>query len=231
MKQRTILEARHLGKIYLRDSGEVVHALSDVDLSVREGDFAALFGAPGAGKTTLLRILGLMEAATAGRIWIGGHRAPPACRAETGGLQAGQVGLVDGVTDLLPALTVAENVVLADASPPERGSRWERTWQLVRQVGLASHWGDLVRNVSAEGQYRVALARALVNQPQVLLVDLADLSPAGSRAMLVLLKRLNGEGQTILYATRCPDAASVARTLYMLTAGTLTTPCTGEAWQ
>jgi cell division transport system ATP-binding protein len=178
-------------------------ALSDVSLSIAEGEFVFLIGPTGAGKSTLLRLLYRAEAATRGRVSVAGRdvtrlpgRLVPALRRS--------MGIVFQDFKLLPRKTSYENVAFAlqvTGTPPEEVR--PRTLQALEVVGLADRPEALPWQLSGGEQQRVSIARAIVHRPPLLLADepTGNLDPRTSWEIIQLLSRINLRGTTVVVAT------------------------------
>jgi putative ABC transport system ATP-binding protein len=199
--------------------GEVtVEALRGVDLDVAHGEFLAVVGPSGSGKSTLFNILGGLAAPTSGEVLIDGVNLRALKESERTELRQRKVGFVFQKYNLLPTLSAADNINLAQAlahikaRPPE----FDETLAL---LGIKNRLQHKPRALSGGEQQRVAIARALVNQPALLLADepTGNLDTSNSNAVLEILRNLNKRiGQTILMITHNPEAAAFAdRTVNM----------------
>src|SRR5262249_32973117 len=149
-----------------------VHALVDVDLRVRRGDWLAVTGPSGAGKSTLLNIIGCLDRPTSGSYFIDGINTTKLSDRQRAGLRSQRIGFVFQSFHLLPYRTVLENVMLAEVyrKRPYRGRR-DRALAAIRRVGLEHRADFLPTKLSGGERQRVAIARALVGSPSLLLCD------------------------------------------------------------
>jgi putative ABC transport system ATP-binding protein len=205
------IEAADLCKVY-HTEGEDVHALRDVTLSVRRGEFAAVIGPSGCGKSTLLYVLGGLAAATSGSVRIEGKEIGSLADAPLSRFRGTTTGFVFQRFNLLSTLTVRENISLAqkirgacacDASIDE----------LLDLMGLASRAKRKPAELSMGEQQRAAIARAVIHRPAILLADepTGNLDSANSVMILDLFSRMHREmGQTILLVTHNQDIARAA---------------------
>ena len=190
-----------------------VHALQDVDLRVEEGQFVAVMGPSGSGKSTLLTVLGAMNPPTQGQVQIDGidvYRLQPERQAD---FRHEYIGFVFQQLQLLPYLTAQENVLLALAiARLSKSEKLARARTALERVGLAGKEERLPSQLSGGEQGRVAVARAIVNQPPLLLADepTGNLDRATGTQVLELLRELNGASQTVIMVTHDPHAAEYA---------------------
>ena len=208
----SLLAARGLVKVY-RSGGVPVEAIRGVDLDVGVGEFVAIMGPSGSGKSTLLHVLGGLERATRGEIWLRGQRVDGLSASAWAVLRRKHVGFVFQFFNLLSTMTVADNVelpaLLAGVTPRQARKRRE---ELLDELGIADKAGAAPSRLSGGEQQRVALARALANDPSLLLADelTGNLDSANSRDVLRLLRRAHAGGQTILLVTHDAKVAGLA---------------------
>lgn len=204
------IEVRGLGKRYSR----TVEALKDVDLEIAAGEFVALVGKSGSGKSTLLNILGGLDAPDRGEVRIAGASVDYSDPAGLVALRRHTVGFVFQDFNLLPTLTAQENVAFPLLFNYRRSKeREERASALLDLVGLGDRQDHLPGELSGGEQQRVAVARALVGGPQVILADepTGNLDTATSTGIVDLLRRINAEqGTTFLVVTHDPDVGASA---------------------
>jgi putative ABC transport system ATP-binding protein len=207
-----LLRAAGLTKAFRTDGG-VVHAVRGVDLSIRAGEFVAVMGPSGSGKSTLLHVLGGLEPATSGEIWLCGQRVDGLSQARWAMLRRQHIGFVFQFFNLVSNMTVADNVELAaligGASRREARSRRE---ELLAELGLAGKAQASPSRLSGGQQQRVALARALAHRPSLLLADepTGNLDSANTADVLRVLARCHAQGQAVLLVTHDARAASMA---------------------
>jgi len=191
-----------------------VHALRDVELHIAEGEFVAVTGPSGSGKSTLLTVLGAMNPPTRGQVIIDGidiYKLPTERQAD---FRHEYVGFVFQQLQLLPYLTAQENILLALAiSRLSKAEKRARARGALEQVGLGGKQDRLPYQLSGGEQGRVAVARAIVNQPPLLLADepTGNLDQATGTQVLDLLRELNDAGQTVLMVTHDVRAVRYAR--------------------
>lgn len=190
-----------------------VHALRDVSLRVGEGEFLAITGPSGSGKSTLLTVLGAMNPPSQGRVLVDDidvYALPAERQAD---FRHEYVGFVFQQLQLLPYLTAQENVLLSLAIARLPGAaKVARAREALARVGLAGKEHRLPYQLSGGEQGRVAVARAIANQPPLLLADepTGNLDQATGLQVLELLRELNRAGQTVIMVTHDPQAAAMA---------------------
>jgi putative ABC transport system ATP-binding protein len=209
----TNVVASNLTKTYR--VGEIeVHALRGVDLKIEAGEFVAIVGPSGSGKSTLFNILGGLTPPTSGTVLIDGRDLIQMSEADRTLLRKTTVGFVFQKYNLLPTLTGGDNIEIARHIAGKNGKggdpQFEETLKL---LGIASRLHHKPRALSGGEQQRIAIARALVNHPALLLADepTGNLDTENSTAVLSILQGLNKRlGQTILMITHNPEAAAYA---------------------
>jgi ABC-type lipoprotein export system ATPase subunit len=217
----SMVRARGLRKEYGRDDG-LVRAVDRVDLDVAVGETVAVMGPSGCGKSTLLHLLGGLDRASAGELWLAGQRLDTMSERRMAALRRDAVGFVFQAFHLMDELTAAENVelpvLLAGRSP--RTAR-RRAAQLLEQVGLADRARHLPSQLSGGQRQRVAIARALANQPRVVLADepTGNLDSEATLDVLRLFESLHEAGQTLVIVTHDSRIAATADRLISMRDG------------
>jgi putative ABC transport system ATP-binding protein len=199
-------------KTYPLAAGEVV-AVDHLSLDIAQGEFIAVVGRSGSGKTTLLNLLAGIDRPTSGTVWAAGAELGRLSESGLAAWRGRNVGLVFQFFQLLPTLTVAENVMLPMdfAKQVPTGQRRDRAQQLLDQVGVRDQADKLPATLSGGQQQRAAIARALANDPPLLLADepTGNLDSATADAVLALFAGLNTEGRTIVVVTHERDIRSI----------------------
>jgi putative ABC transport system ATP-binding protein len=207
-----LLRTRGLVKVY-QSSGVPVEAVRGVDIEVGIGEFVAIMGPSGSGKSTLLHVLGGLERATRGEIWLRGQRVDGLSAGAWAVLRRDHVGFVFQFFNLLSTMTVADNVelpaLLAGATSRQARKRRE---ELLAELGITAKAKMAPSRLSGGEQQRVALARALANEPSLLLADepTGNLDSTSARDVLRLLHRTHMTGQTIVMVTHDAKVAGLA---------------------
>jgi len=194
-----VIEAHNLSKLY----GRGVYALRDLSLRVDKGEFVFLTGPSGAGKSTLLRLLLRRDVPTDGQLVVGGRDLATLTSAEVQAYRR-SLGFVFQDFKLLPSKTVLENVAFVPhvlGMPTTQQQR--RTFQVLKWVGLQHRMNAYPMELSGGEQQRIAIARALVNDPMIILADepTGNLDPDLSLEIMNLFREINARGTTVLVAT------------------------------
>jgi len=208
-----LIDAVAASKTYALPAGEFA-ALNAVDLRVDAGEFVAVVGRSGSGKTTLLNLLAGIDRVTGGSITIDGTDISALGESGLARWRGSSIGLVFQFFQLLPTLTVLENVMLPmDFAGRLRGrERRARALGLLETVGIAEQADKLPATLSGGQQQRAAIARALANDPPVLLADepTGNLDSATAASVLRLFRQLADSGKAVVMVTHDQDASAIA---------------------
>jgi putative ABC transport system ATP-binding protein len=218
-----VLELRGLTRSFPGDPPVV--ALHPSDLRVAAGEYVSIIGPSGSGKSTLLHLLGLLDRPTGGEYLLDGVPTGTASEADRSALRGGRIGFVFQSFHLLPHRTVLDNVLLATLySGVPRAERRERALAALDRVGLSHRLGFLPTVLSGGERQRVAVARAVVTQPHVLLADepTGNLDTASSAAVMDLFDELHAEGLTLVVITHDAAVSARAQRRVRIADGTLT---------
>ncbi len=205
-------------------SGETVRALRGVSFDVPQGDYISIMGASGSGKSTLLNLLGCLDRPTAGKYLLGGDDVATMSDDLLAETRARRIGFVFQSYNLLPALSVIENIqVPLYYSGQLTAEARERCHELAALVGLEERLGHRPAELSGGQQQRVAIARSLVNNPRFILADepTGNLDSSTTAEILELLASLNAEGRTIILVTHEHDVAEHTQRTLVLRDGLL----------
>ncbi len=215
----TIVNVWNVTKVY----NERVRALDRVRLTVGRGEWLALMGPSGSGKTTLLNLIACLDRPTSGRLLVAGTDVTKLATASAAGFRREHVGLVFQQFHLVPYLTAVENVMLAQYFH-SMADRAEALAALER-VGLGERAGHLPSQLSGGEKQRVCIARALINEPDLLLVDepTGNLDATNEENVMRLLRELRAAGHTLVMVTHDPAIAGNADRLVRLDHGRLAT--------
>jgi putative ABC transport system ATP-binding protein len=199
-------------KTYPLSAGEVI-AVDHLSLDIDHGEFVGVVGRSGSGKTTLLNMLAGIDRPTSGTVHVAGADLGSLSESGLAAWRGQKVGLVFQFFQLLPTLTVVENVMLPMdfAKRVPLGERRDRAEHLLERVGVGDQAGKLPSTISGGQQQRAAIARALANDPPILLADepTGNLDSITAAAVLELFADLNADGQTIVVVTHERDIRSI----------------------
>lgn len=219
--QRVVLEAAGVSKCYLLDEIEV-HALREVDLSIRQGEMLAIIGPSGSGKSTLMHIIGLLDRPTTGTVSVEGEDVSGMTPNELAAVRNRRIGFVFQSFNLLARTTAEANVelplVYAGVPGPERSRRARAA---LERVGLGDRLRHLPNQLSGGQQQRVAIARALVTEPSIVLADepTGNLDTRSGVEVMQILQELNDTGITVVLVTHDDIVASHAQRIVAITDG------------
>jgi putative ABC transport system ATP-binding protein len=204
--------------------GNEVHALRDVSIGIRRGEFTAIMGPSGSGKSTLMHIMAGLDSATSGRAWLGDTDITALDDTALTELRRRRVGFVFQSFNLVPTLDVSGNILLPFELDGRKPTTDERAWldELIGTLGLTDRLTHRPHELSGGQQQRVAIARALGTRPDLVFADepTGNLDSRTSREVLALLRTASTEyGQSIAMVTHDPIAASYADRILLLSDG------------
>jgi len=221
--------AKDLVKHYGKGDG-IVEAVRGMSFTIDSGEFIAVMGESGAGKSTVLSIMGAMNAPTSGQYAVDGIDVYKLKRERRADFRREFLGFVFQSFHLIPYLTVMENVALPLAIVKARAKEKERmAEEALARVGMADKADRLPGQISGGEKERVAIARAIVNEPPVLMADepTGNLDSKTSRNVMDLLKKLNREGMTVVMVTHSHECAGYAGRVLHMADGRLQEACAG----
>lgn len=207
-----MIEITKLTKIYKMPGGAEVRALDKVDLSMKKGEFVAVMGSSGSGKSTLLHMIGGVDVPTSGKVEIDGENVHKMKPSGLAAFRRRKVGIIYQAYNLIPTLTVEENIILPlllDRRKPKR----EEVEKLLELLNLKDRRRHLPGQLSGGQQQRTAIGRILLEKPAVLLADepTGNLDSANTMEILNFFSKINEEGQTILMVTHDAGVGSFAK--------------------
>ena len=212
-----------LSKQYGEGEAEV-QAVRGINFGVSSGELVAIMGESGSGKSTLLTVMGALNSPDQGKYWVDNIDVYALGQEERADFRRNYLGFVFQSFHLIPYLTVRENVMLP-LTPINIGKKEKRALaeEALDRVGLAGKGGRLPSQISGGEQERVAIARAMVNKPPILLADepTGNLDRKNTQEMMSLLQKLNSDGMTIIMVTHNPECAQYARKIMRMADGIL----------
>lgn len=224
MTKDIILNASHLNKSFGKGSS-IVHAVNDVSLNIKRGEMVLIMGPSGSGKTTLLSMLGALLGPTSGEIVIDGADISSMKAAELAALRAKKIGFVFQSFNLLEALTVEENILFpAQLNTGGMKAAKIRLDELLDRLGLTKRRNALPNTLSGGEKQRVAIGRALINQPPIILADepTGNLdSHKGQEVMMILHDIARDDGCAVLMVTHDPRVEEIADRVLWLEDGAI----------
>lgn len=200
-----MIKTENLCKTYGTGDGNVT-ALNNVSISIEDGEMIAVIGKSGSGKTTLLNILGCLDTATSGKAFYGDTEITRLNDAQAADFRLRHVGFVFQFFDLIPELTAAENILL----PAKIAKRSAENFQeIVDRLELIERLKHYPSQLSGGQQQRAAIARAMINDPEILLCDepTGALDTKTSAEIMDVFKKLNSDGKTVVIVTHDPKVA------------------------
>lgn len=218
----TLIEVSNLKKDYPMGSAGVFNALKGIDLKVEKGEFVAIMGASGSGKSTLLHLLGCLDTPTSGSYLLEGTPVHTLSSDQLAELRNKKIGFIFQSFYLLPRANALENVELpliyAKIPPSERR---RKAMDVISFLQLENHAHHLPNQLSGGQRQQIAIARALVNKPSLIMADepTGNLDSLTSQRIMELLKKLNEMGNTLILVTHEADIAAYAKRLIKIKDG------------
>lgn len=218
---KKILESKNLCKSYYSNDVEF-HALKNVDLKINQGEFVAIMGQSGSGKSTLLYTLSGMDDITGGEVYIGDQRINNLKEKEMTKIRRENIGFIFQGINLVSNLTLKENVVIPGyLTTKSRNAIDQRADSLLNRMEITDQVDKLPSQVSGGQKQRAAIARAMINNPDILFADepTGALNSSSGKAVLDLIKSFNDDGQTIVMVTHDIKSAAYANRVVFLKDG------------
>ncbi|MEK6886138.1 MAG: ABC transporter ATP-binding protein [Nanoarchaeota archaeon] len=231
-----IIQLHNISKYYHMGEG-IVKALNDIDIHIKRGDFVAIMGPSGSGKSTGMNLVGSLDLATKGSIYLDGTNIEHLSESDLAQVRGKKIGFIFQQFNLIPNLTAKENIMLPMMfQGVDEQDRIVRAEQLLRMVGLGDRMEHYPGQLSGGQQQRVAIARALANDPEVILADepTGNLDTKTGEHVMDFLQELNKKGKTIIMVTHSPELAHEhAKIIYWLKDGRIekVTKKEGRTWK
>jgi putative ABC transport system ATP-binding protein len=233
-KENQLIDVRMLSKVYRTLAGGFP-ALRDIDLQIKEGEFVALLGKSGAGKSTLINMLSGIDRPTDGSIEIDGVSIHTLKEDQLARWRGRNLGVVFQFFQLLPSISLIENITLAmdfnGTTPP--GGRRAKAIELLDQVGIGEHGDKVPAKISGGQQQRAAIARALANDPKLILADepTGNLDSQTAGGIMDLFAELKSLGKTLLIVTHDSEIANRADRVLHIDGGSLVSARNGDHYK
>ena len=220
-----ILELKNINKTY-KGTSETLHILKDLDLVINEGEFVSIIGKSGSGKSTLLNVIGLLDSIDEGEIYIHGEKVDRTNHQKIDFLKNRDIGFVFQFHYLLPEFTALENVMLPALlnNFNDKKNIEEKAKKILDSVGLKERYNHKPNQLSGGEKQRVAVARALINDPKIILADepTGNLDEETSNEIHNLFRKINRENnQTIIVVTHSRELANITDKRYSVKNGKL----------
>ncbi len=206
---KKVLDLENVSKSYLLGKMEVP-VLNDINLTVDEGEFAAIMGPSGSGKSTLMNLIGCLDRATSGKIVISGMEVSKLNELELARIRGKKIGFVFQTFNLIPRLTAQKNVEMPMVyQDVRRNERERRSKELIEMLGLKDRASHRPAELSGGQRQRVAIARALANEPDIILADepTGNLDSKTGQEIMQIFDTIHNEGRTILMVTHDRELA------------------------
>jgi putative ABC transport system ATP-binding protein len=222
MENKYVIELKNVAKHY--EMGDnLVKALDGVNITIERGDFVAIMGPSGSGKSTSMNLIGSLDLATQGNIYLDGHDIEFLEESELAQIRGKKIGFIFQQFNLIPNLTAKENVMLPMLfQGKDEIERETKAIELLKLVELNERMDHYPNQLSGGQQQRVAIARSLANDPEVILADepTGNLDTKTGEMVMAFLNKLNDEGKTIIIVTHNPELAKEhAKTIYSVKDG------------
>ena len=222
MKKNEIITLKNVRKYYYMGDN-IVKALDGIDIHIEKGDFVAIMGPSGSGKSTAMNLVGSLDLATQGDIYLDGYDIEHLEESELAQIRGKKIGFIFQNFNLIPNLTAKGNVMLPMLFQNiDEEEREQKAVELLKLVDLQDRMDHYPNQLSGGQQQRVAIARSLANDPEVILADepTGNLDTKTGEKVMEFLEKLHKEGRTIIMVTHDPHLAQMhARTVYWLKDG------------
>jgi len=212
-KGEPIMRLENVSKVY-RMGEEKVYALNGINLDIHEGDLASVLGPSGSGKSTLLNMLGLLDPPSAGSIFLDGIDTTRLSEKGLAAVRGKKIGFIFQMFNLIPSLTVIQNVMLPAViyeSDPVKTR--QKAAEILQKLGMGERLEHFPNQLSGGQRQRVAVARSLINDPEIILADepTGNLDSKTGAEVLGMFKKLNDEGKTIIIVTHDLHVAKITK--------------------
>ncbi len=225
-KTEVLMELDKISKVYAMGEDKL-YALDSVDLEIRRGEFASILGPSGSGKSTLLHVLGLLDEPTQGEIYLDGIDVRRLNERQRASLRGRKIGFIFQMFNLIPSLTVLENVtlpaVICESSPSEAEAR---AISILKSIGMGDRLFHYPNQLSGGQRQRAAIARALINSPEIILADepTGNLDSKTGQEVLRMFHEMHEKGKTIIIVTHDLNVAKYTHRTIRVVDGKIAKP-------
>ncbi|MDD5192057.1 MAG: ABC transporter ATP-binding protein [Candidatus Nanoarchaeia archaeon] len=220
-KKKDIIRLEEVHKDYTMGNTKI-HAVNGVSLDIHRGDFVAIIGPSGSGKSTMMNLVGALDFATTGDIYLDNVDIEHLYESDLAQLRGRKIGFIFQTFNLIPTLTALENVMLPMIFQNiNKEERTEKATKILTRLKMGPRLNHLPSELSGGERQRVAIARALANDPEVILADepTGNLDSKTGEGVIQIFEELNEEGKTIIMVTHDPNMAKHADKVYRLRDG------------
>ncbi|MCK5584353.1 MAG: ABC transporter ATP-binding protein [Elusimicrobiales bacterium] len=217
-----MIKCENLKKVYPVKKSKGYEALTEVDLEIKAGDFLSITGPSGCGKSTLLHILGFLDNPSGGKYFFQGKNVTSFNDRKRSMLRREKIGFIFQSFNLLPRFSASANIMLPMLyAGVEKSEALERSYKLLEDVGLKGKENNSALELSGGECQRVAMARAIANKPELIIADepTGNLDSKTGKNVMALLKKLNGEGLTVIMVTHDNELAKIASKIIVMKDG------------
>jgi putative ABC transport system ATP-binding protein len=220
-KKEPVIQLKDVAKYY-RLGNEFVRAVDGIDITINKGDFVAIVGPSGSGKSTTMNLVGALDLASKGEIFLDGQNIEKLSESNLAQVRGKKIGFVFQTFNLVETLTALENVMLPMMfQGVSLREREERATKLLEDMGMGNRLNHLPNELSGGERQRVAISRALANDPEVILADepTGNLDSKRGEEIIKMFEKLSKEGKTIILVTHDLEMAKHANKIYRLKDG------------
>jgi len=220
-KKDDIIRLENVHRDYLMGNTRI-HAVEDINLDIHRGEFVAIVGPSGSGKSTMMNLVGALDFATTGEIYLDNVDIEHLHESDLAQLRGRKIGFIFQTFNLIPTLTALENVMLPMVfQRVEKEERIEKATKILNRLSMGPRLNHLPSELSGGERQRVAIARALANDPEVILADepTGNLDSKTGEEVVKIFEELNKEGKTIIMVTHDMNMAKHADKIYRLKDG------------